>query len=57
MKKEKWLNKLTIILIFGILLMSLGVFLVGNHIPFGNVILVIASAIVYISILILAWKI
>jgi len=57
MKRDELIKRLTIALLFGILLMSLGVFLVGKHIAYGNVILSIASFIVYIVAILLAWKI
>ena len=56
MKEEKLIKILTLTLLFGILLLSFGIFLVGMHIPYGNIVLVTASAIVYISIIILAFK-
>jgi len=56
MKKEKAIKILTLMLFFGIALLNFGVFLVGTHIPHGNIVLVVASAIVYISIIILALK-
>jgi uncharacterized membrane protein len=56
MKKEKEIKNLTIALVAGILILSLGVFLVGEHIPYGNIILIIGSTIVYVSIILLGWK-
>jgi hypothetical protein len=55
--KEKEMKNLTISLVIGILILSLGIFLVGKHIPYGNLVLIIGSTIVYISIIILAWKV
>jgi CHASE3 domain sensor protein len=55
--KEKEIKNLTIALIIGILILSLGVFLVGKHVPYGNLVLIVGSTIVYISIIILAWKV
>ena len=52
--KEKIISYLTILLIIGILIMTLGVYLVGIHFPKGNIILMIGSLIVYILIIILA---
>lgn len=55
-KQERGIMKrLTYAMVFGLVLMSVGVFLVGNHVPYGNVVLIIASAIVYVSIIILAF--
>jgi hypothetical protein len=56
-KEERWLNYLTISLVVGVLLMSLGIYLVGIHFPHGNILLAVASAIVYISVIILAFKV
>jgi hypothetical protein len=56
MKKEKEIKNLTIALVAGVLILSLGVFLVGEHIPYGNIILIIGSTIVYVSIILLGWK-
>jgi ABC-type multidrug transport system permease subunit len=56
MKKEKEIKNLTIALVVGILILSLGIFLVGKNIPYGNLILVIGSIIVYVSIILLGWK-
>jgi hypothetical protein len=56
MKKEKEIKNLTIALVAGILILSLGTFLVGKHIPYGNIILIIGSTIVYVSIILLGWK-
>jgi len=56
MKKEKEIKNLTIALVAGVLILSLGVFLVGKHIPYGNIILIIGSTIVYVSIILLGWK-
>jgi hypothetical protein len=44
------------ILCAGIVLMTIGVYLVGAHVPYGNVLLTVASAVVYVSIIILAVK-
>jgi hypothetical protein len=55
--KENLINFLMIALVIGGLILSLGIFLVGKHIPYGNLILVIGSTIVYVSIILLAWKI
>jgi len=54
--KEKEIKNLTIVLVIGILILSFGIFLVSNHVPHGNLILITGSAIVYFSIIILAWK-
>jgi len=56
-KEEKLLKYLTISLTLGVLLMSLGVYLVGVHFPGGNVVLTISSAIVYVSVIILAFEV
>jgi hypothetical protein len=55
--KEEYIKFLTNALVIGMLILSLGVYLVGKHIPYGNIVLVIGSSIVYISIIILAWKV
>jgi hypothetical protein len=55
--KENPINVLTIALVIGIFILSLGIFLVGKHIPYGNLVLIVGATIVYISIIILAWKI
>jgi hypothetical protein len=55
--KEKEIKNLTIVLVIGILILSIGVFLVGEHVPYGNLVLIVGSTIVYISIIILAWKV
>jgi hypothetical protein len=55
--KENLINVLTIALVIGIFILSLGIFLVGKHIPYGNLVLIVGATIVYISIIILAWKI
>jgi hypothetical protein len=47
---------LTFALVFGIVLMSVGVYLVGMHVPYGNVLLTVASAVVYISVIAIALK-
>jgi hypothetical protein len=36
--------------------MSVGVYLVGMHVPYGNVLLTVASAVVYISVIAIALK-
>jgi hypothetical protein len=56
MTKEKEIKNLTIALIIGILTLSLGVLLVGKHIPYGNLVLIVGSTIVYVSIILLAWR-
>ncbi|MDT7858480.1 MAG: hypothetical protein RQ930_00285 [Candidatus Aenigmarchaeota archaeon] len=55
--KENLINVLTMALVIGIFILSLGIFLVGKHIPYGNLVLIVGSTIVYISIIILAWKV
>jgi len=55
--KEKEIKNLTIALVTGILILSLGIFLVGKHVPHGNLVLIFGSIIVYISIILLAWKV
>jgi len=55
--KEKEIKSLAIALFIGILILSLGIFLVGKHIPYGNLVLIFGSTIIYISIIILAWKV
>jgi hypothetical protein len=55
--KEEQIEFLAKILVIGVLILSLGVYLVGKHIPYGNIVLVIGSTIVYISIITLAWKV
>jgi hypothetical protein len=55
--KEKEIKNLTLALVIGVLILSIGVFLVGKHVPYGNLVLIVGSTIVYISIIILAWKV
>lgn len=54
---KSWLDFLTFSLILGVLLLSLGVYLVGINFPNGNIVLTIGSLIVYITTIILAFKI
>jgi len=49
--KNKQENLLVIFITFGVLILSLGVYMVGNHISFGSIILTIGSGIFYISII------
>jgi hypothetical protein len=42
------------VLCIGVAMMSIGVYLVGTHVPYGNVLLTVASAIVYLSIIFIA---
>lgn len=44
-------NLLIFSITVGILLLSLGVYLVGSHIPFGSTILTTGSGIFYVSII------
>jgi len=57
MKKKKLINYITYFLVFGIILMSIGIFMVGKEIPYGNLVLSISSFIVYVSIIVLAIKV
>lgn len=54
-KEDKRIKYLTISIVIGVLILSLGVFMVGKHVPYGNIILTIGSAILYFSIIILAF--
>jgi len=56
MAKEREIRNLMIALFIGVLVLSLGVFLVGKHMPYGNLVLIFGSLVVYISIILLAWK-
>jgi hypothetical protein len=54
---KDWLSFLTFSLILGISLLSIGVYLVGIHLPNGNLVLILGSFIVYISVIVLAFKV
>lgn len=45
-------NLLIFSITFGILVLSLGVYLVGLHIPIGSTILILGSSILYVSIIV-----
>jgi hypothetical protein len=55
--KKDWLEILTISLTLGIILLSLGIYLVGNKVTGGNMVLMIGSFLIYTSIIILAFKV
>jgi len=44
-------NLLIFCIVFGIVVLSIGVYLVGYHIPFGSTILTMGSGIFYISVI------
>lgn len=49
-------NALTIFITIGVLIMSLGVYMVGNGYQFGSTVLVMGSAIFYVSTIVLVFK-
>jgi len=50
-KKQLQENLIVFFITLGVLILSLGVYMVGNHISFGSIILTIGSGIFYISII------
>lgn len=54
---KSWLNLITLTIVFAILLLSLGIYLVRVKIPNANILIILGSFLFYISIIVLAFKI
>ncbi len=58
-RKLSWIDKITILLVISVLILSIGIYLVGKQIypNVGTYLIVLSSFIIYVSLVVLAWKI